>query len=70
MKKILLLIIACFLQYQGFSQTPPPPSELRCDLMKNTDQVFINGERSQISLNEIDKIIERVLIPISELRFL
>jgi len=57
-KKILLLIIACFLQYQGFSQTPPPPTELRCDLMKNTDRVFINGELSQISLNEIDKIIE------------
>lgn len=58
MKKILLLIIACFLLYQGFSQTPPPPTELRCDLMKNTDRVFINGELSQISLNEIDKIIE------------
>ena len=58
MKKILIIIITCFLQYQGFSQTPQPPTGLRCDLMKNTDRVFINGELSQISFDEIDKIVE------------
>ena len=58
MKKILTIIVACFLQYHGFSQTPQPPTWLRCDLMKNTDRVFINGELSQISFDEIDRIVE------------
>ncbi|MGQ1787159.1 alpha-L-rhamnosidase-related protein [Saccharicrinis sp. GN24d3] len=56
--KQLLLIIACCLQFQGFSQIALPPTALRCDLMKNTDRVFINGELSQIAFDEVDKIIE------------
>ena len=56
MKKLLIVLLACFCGYQVFAQIPQAPSELRCDLIEHTDRVFINGEISQISFsNLIDK---------------
>lgn len=35
-----------------------PPSQLTTDLMEHTDQVWINGYRSNVSLSQLDKLID------------
>ena len=55
---ITLFFFVFFYAFQGISQGPKVPGGLRCDLIEHTDRVFINGELSQISFDEIDKIVE------------
>ena len=69
MKETLIIFIALWGNYQALSQTHQTkqvPTELRCDLIEHTDRVFINGEISQISFDEIDNIIEPVQLALIE----
>ena len=63
---LYLLFILVFSFQIAFSQTPQSPTKLRCDLIVNTDRVFINGELSQISLDEIDQIVEPTQLALIE----
>jgi alpha-L-rhamnosidase len=58
MRDLLTILVLLFCMNHGFSQNPQPPTELRCDLVEHTDRVFINGELSQIPIDEVDKIVE------------
>ena len=58
MNKALFFFLALFCANQGFSQVPKVPSGLRCDLIEHSDRVFINGELSQISFDEVAEIVE------------
>jgi len=58
MNKSLFFFLALFCAYQGFTQGPKVPSGLRCDLIEHSDRVFINGELSQISFDEVAEIVE------------
>ncbi len=56
-KQLLLLIMSLFV-FKGFSQSAQAPNELRCDLIKYSEGVFINGELSQVPFDEVDNIVE------------
>jgi hypothetical protein len=43
-----------------YSQNTKPPVRLRVDLVEHTDRVFVNGELSQITPDEISGIVEPV----------
>ncbi len=59
MKKLLFFL--AFLSMQTlYSQSLKPPGRLRVDMLEHTDRVFINGEISQISSDEISGIVEPV----------
>lgn len=57
MLKKTAILIFCFSINFLTAQTL---TNLRCDLIEHTDQVYVNGRLSQIKLNQINKIIEPV----------
>ena len=59
MKELLFYLALLSIQTM-YSQNSKPPVGLRCDLVEHTDRVFINGEISQITPDEISNIVESV----------